>query len=148
MVETGGGASSNTVISPQIHRDFCLPYDRKLHEAIHQAGHKVVYHTCGGMTKILDLIVANGCDASETLSPRAIGGDITDPAVVKRAIGARVCLIGGMDHKSLTRRARTWSQSCREPMDSKVPWLYRESTDLSRSCERYWDLRLLNSCRT
>ena len=44
------------------------------------------------MTKILDLIVANGCDASETLSPRAIGGDITDPAVVKRAIGARVCL--------------------------------------------------------
>ncbi len=97
LVETGGGASSNTVISPQIHRDFCLPYDRKLHEAIHQAGHKVVYHTCGGMTKILDLIVANGCDASETLSPRAIGGDITDPAVVKRAIGARVCLIGGMD---------------------------------------------------
>lgn len=92
-----GGASSNTVISPQIHRDFCLPYDRKLHEALHQAGHKVAYHTCGGMTKILDLIVANGCDASETLSPKAIGGDITDPAIVKEAIGDQVCLIGGMD---------------------------------------------------
>lgn len=97
LVETGGGAGSNTVISPQIHRDFCLPYDRRLHEALHQAGHKVVYHTCGGMTKILDLIVANGCDASETLSPKAIGGDITDPTMVKKQIGDRLCLIGGMD---------------------------------------------------
>lgn len=97
LVETGGGAGSNTVISPQIHRDFCLPYDRKLHDALHQAGHKVVYHTCGGMTKILDLIVANGCDASETLSPKAIGGDITDPAMIKQEIGDKVCLIGGMD---------------------------------------------------
>ena len=25
LVETGGGAGSNTVISPTIHREFCLP---------------------------------------------------------------------------------------------------------------------------
>ena len=97
LVETGGGAGSNTVISPQIHQDFCLPYDRRLHEALHQAGHRVVYHICGGMTKILDLIVANGCDVTETLSPKDIGGDITDPVVVKRQIGDKVSLIGGMD---------------------------------------------------
>ena len=45
---------------------------------------------------ILDLIVANGCDASETLSPPGVGGD-TVPEEVKRRIGDKVCLIGGMD---------------------------------------------------
>ena len=96
LVETGGGAASSTVISPQIFRDFCLPYDREIHEALHQVGHRVVYHTCGGMMAILDLIVANGCDAAETLAPPGVGGD-ADPSEIKRRIGDKVSLIGGLD---------------------------------------------------
>jgi uroporphyrinogen-III decarboxylase len=96
LVETGGGAASSTVISPKIFKDFCLPYDRQLHDALHAVGHKVVYHTCGGMMAILDLIVQNGCDASETLSPEAVGGDAV-PTEIKRLIGGKVCLIGGLD---------------------------------------------------
>jgi hypothetical protein len=96
LIEMGGGAASSTVISPKIFKNFCLPYDRQLHEALHAVGHKVVYHTCGGMMAILDLIVQNGCDASETLSPEAVGGDAV-PAEIKRRIGDRVCLIGGLD---------------------------------------------------
>ena len=42
MVETGGGAGSNTVISPAMFREFCLPYDRREHEALHEAGLKIV----------------------------------------------------------------------------------------------------------
>jgi uroporphyrinogen-III decarboxylase len=96
LVETGGGAASSTVISPAIFREFCLPYDREIHEALHAAGHRVVYHTCGGMMPILELIVENGCDAAETLAPAGVGGDV-DPAEVKRRIGGRVALIGGLD---------------------------------------------------
>lgn len=96
LIEMGGGAASSTVISPKIFKEFCLPYDQQLHKALHQIGHKLVYHTCGGMMAILDLIVANGCDASETLSPPGVGGD-TVPEEVKRRIGDKVCLIGGMD---------------------------------------------------
>ena len=96
LIETGGGAASSTVISPKIFREFCLPYDRALHDALHAAGFKVVYHTCGGMMAILELIVANGCDASETLSPAGVGGD-ANPAEIKRRIGGQVCLIGGLD---------------------------------------------------
>jgi len=96
LVETGGGAASSTVISPMIFKNFCLPYDRQLHDALHSVGHKVVYHTCGGMMAILDLIVQNGCDASETLSPEAVGGDAV-PAEIKHRIGDKVCLIGGLD---------------------------------------------------
>jgi len=96
LIETGGGAASSTVISPKIFKDFCMPYDRKIHDALHALGHKVVYHTCGGMMAILELIVQNGCDASETLSPEGVGGDAIH-AEIKRRIGQQVCLIGGLD---------------------------------------------------
>lgn len=104
LVETGGGAASNTVISPAIHQEFCLPYDKALHDALHAIGHQVVYHTCGGMTKILDLIVENGCDASETLSPKALGGDIAsdrDVQFVREQLQPYVAMIGGMDQVNI-----------------------------------------------
>jgi uroporphyrinogen-III decarboxylase len=52
------------------------------------------------MMAILELIVVNGCDASEILSPPGIGGDAV-PAEIKRRIGSRVCLIGGMDQVNI-----------------------------------------------
>ena len=97
LIETGGGAGSDTVISPDLHRQFCLPYDRSLHRALHQAGHAITYHTCGGMMHILDLIVQNETDASETLSPPGTGGNIDDPQKVYQAFNGKVAMIGGMD---------------------------------------------------
>lgn len=97
LIETGGGASSDTVIGPALHREFCLPYDRKIHEALRAVGHKSTYHTCGGMMNILDQILENGCDASETLSPPGVGGNIEDPAAVRRVFGGKIAMIGGMD---------------------------------------------------
>jgi uroporphyrinogen-III decarboxylase len=97
LIETGGGAASDTVISPALHREFCLPYDRQLHDALHHIGHRSSYHTCGGMMHILDCIAENGTDASETLAPPGVGGNITDPAVVRDAFAGHVAMIGGMD---------------------------------------------------
>lgn len=104
LIETGGGAASSTVISPKYFREFCLPYDTALHDALHEVGHKVVYHTCGGMMPILDLIVENHCDASETLTPPSMGGDAR-PSELKAKIGGKVCLIGGLDQNSILERA-------------------------------------------
>lgn len=100
LVETGGGASSNTVISPDMHEEFALPYDKEMHDAIKSLGFKTVYHTCGGMTKITKQILANGCDVSETLSPENVGGDIKtdeDAKGLYNALHPHVGLIGGMD---------------------------------------------------
>lgn len=107
LVETGGGAASNTVISPSIHEKFCLPYDRRMHDALHRLGFKAVYHTCGGMTKITGLIVDNHCDASETLSPRGVGGDINTAEDAKKLyeeMHPHVALIGGMDQINLLEK--------------------------------------------
>ncbi len=96
LIETGGGASSSTVISPKMFEEFCLPYDRKIHDALHDVGHRSSYHTCGGMKGIFDLIIATNTDASETLSPKGVGGNIEGPELYD-AMHGKVCLIGGMD---------------------------------------------------
>jgi uroporphyrinogen decarboxylase len=105
LIETGGGAGSDTVISPTLHREFCLPYDRQIHEALHRVGHRVAYHTCGGMMHILDLIAANGADASETLAPPGVGGNITDPEKVRAVFSGRLAMIGGMDQFNILTSA-------------------------------------------
>ncbi len=105
LIETGGGASSDTVISPDFHREFCLPYDRALHRALHDAGFLVTYHTCGGMMHLLDLIMENETDASETLAPPGVGGNITDPAAVRQRFSGKVAMIGGMDQFNLLSAA-------------------------------------------
>ena len=97
LIETGGGAASDTVISPKLHREFCLPYDRQMHQALHEHGFVSTYHTCGGMMNILDLIVENETDVSETLSPPGIGGNITEPQKVREKFAGSVAMIGGMD---------------------------------------------------
>jgi uroporphyrinogen decarboxylase len=96
LVETGGGSASSTLISPALHREFCLPYDRRMHDALHALGFTVAYHTCGGTRGIEEMIVANGCDASETLAPMSIGGN-QEPWEFKEKIGGRLALIGGLD---------------------------------------------------
>jgi uroporphyrinogen-III decarboxylase len=96
VVETGGGAASSTLISPSLHKEFCLPYDRKMHEALHSLGFKVTYHTCGGTLGIEETIIANGADASETLAPPSIGGN-QEPWEFKAKTGGRIALIGGVD---------------------------------------------------
>jgi len=97
LIETGGGAGSSTVVSPQLHETFCLPYDRQMHDALHAVGFDTVaYHTCGGTLHIEEHIIANGCDVSETLAPVSIGGN-QEPWEFKQKVGDRIAVIGGVD---------------------------------------------------
>jgi uroporphyrinogen-III decarboxylase len=104
LIETGGGASSDTVISPAIHRDFCLPHDRAIHKALHDVDLPSTYHTCGGMMHILDLIIGNETDVSETLSPPGTGGNIVQPKKVRDVFRDKVATIGGMDQFNILTR--------------------------------------------
>ncbi len=96
ILELGGGDASSTVISPKLFDEFIAPYDAELIELAHEAGQKIVYHTCGGMMPILENIAAINPDAVETLTPPEMGGDM-DLKEAKRRIGERVCMIGGFD---------------------------------------------------
>lgn len=96
ILELGGGDASTTVISPDIFNNFIAPYDSELIEIAHDAGQRIVYHTCGGMMPILEDICAMNPDAMETFTPTDMGGD-TILKEAKRRIGDKVCMIGGFD---------------------------------------------------
>ena len=96
ILELGGGDASTTVISPDIFNEFVARYDAPLINTAHEAGQKIVYHTCGGMMPILEDIAAMQPDAMETFSPQAMGGDARLEEA-KQRIGDKVCMIGGFD---------------------------------------------------
>ena len=99
LIETGGGAGSSTVISPSMHKEFCLPYDIIQHKALHAQGTKAVYHLCGGFMPMLDIVVENGADGLETMTPPIMGGDCIMSECTKR-IGDRMFFIGGFDQNA------------------------------------------------
>ncbi len=100
IIETGGGAGSSTVISPDMHRDFCLPYDRSQHAALHECcGVKIVYHLCGGLMPLLELVAENGADGLETMTPPDMGGDC-DLAEAAKRVGDKLFFIGGFDQNA------------------------------------------------
>ncbi|MFH1942096.1 MAG: uroporphyrinogen decarboxylase family protein [bacterium] len=87
LVELGGGDASSTVISPKIFDEFVALYDADLIEAAHQAGQKIVYHTCGGMMPLLESLADMNPDAVETFTPLALGGD-TNLKEAKRSVAS------------------------------------------------------------
>lgn len=99
LVETGGGAGSSTVISPSLQREFCLPYDKIQHAAIHAAGAQVVYHLCGGLMPMLEIVAENGADGLETMTPPEMGGDC-NLAEATRRVGDKLFFIGGFDQNA------------------------------------------------
>jgi uroporphyrinogen-III decarboxylase len=96
VIETGGGAGSNTVISPTMFNKFCLPYDKKQNEALHALGTKVVYHLCGGLMAMGDMVVESDADGLETMTPVSMGGDC-DLALASEKWGDKLFFIGGFD---------------------------------------------------
>ena len=96
VLELGGGDASSTVISPTIFERFVAPFDAPIVAAAHDAGQRVVYHTCGGMMPLLEQIAGMTPDAMETFTPKDMGGDAR-LAEAKARIGSRVCMIGGFD---------------------------------------------------
>ena len=96
VIELGGGDASSTVISPRLFDEFVAPYDSEIIAAAHQAGQRIVYHTCGGMMPLLERVASMNPDAMETFTPRGMGGD-AELAEAKRRIGDKVCMIGGFD---------------------------------------------------
>jgi len=99
IIENGGGAASSTVISPAMYKEFCLPYDKQIHDALKAGQTKVVYHLCGGLMHMLELAAQNGADGLETMTPAAMGGDCILSEAAER-VGDKLFFIGGFDQNA------------------------------------------------
>ncbi len=81
------------LIAPDQFREFINPYNRKLVEAAHGKGLKVVRHSDGNLWPILDILLDTGYDGLNPLEPQADMG----LKKVKDYCGDRLCLLGNID---------------------------------------------------
>jgi MtaA/CmuA family methyltransferase len=58
----GAGDAAASLISPQLYREFALPYEQKVCDAVHKAGGLVKLHMCGNTSNLLQDMVSAGAD--------------------------------------------------------------------------------------
>jgi uroporphyrinogen decarboxylase len=82
------------LISCPMWEDFVRPYHRRLNDAIHSFdGVKVIYHTDGAATSMVDGLIAMGIDILQALQFSADG---MDPVTLKDRFGDSLCFEGGV----------------------------------------------------
>ena len=82
------------LFSPEVFREFVVPYLRELTALTHRHGKKFLLHCCGAVRPLLPMIIDAGVDMLEPLQIRAEG---MDPAGLKRDFGKDLCFYGGVD---------------------------------------------------
>jgi len=90
----GVGDSVASLISPQMYEDYVQPFEKRLFDAIHEAGAAVKLHVCGDISRSIHLMAQTGCDVIDIdwmvpvdESRKLVGPDVTlagnfDPSAV------------------------------------------------------------------
>jgi len=94
FIESGDLAyHTGPMMSPKKFREVLLPAYQIITDAVHERGGKIVLHTDGQVTPLLDFVVDCGFDGLHSLEPTA-GVDL---ALVKKKVGDKLCLMGNID---------------------------------------------------
>jgi uroporphyrinogen decarboxylase len=90
MISNGDGVAGPEMVSPQMYREFALPYEKKMVEEAHNVCLPYVLHICGDTTLILNDIVHSGADGIE-LDYR------TDVSRAHNLLKDEMCFLGNID---------------------------------------------------
>ncbi len=82
-------------ISRDMYRQFVVPYEQRVVEAIHRFAIPAYTHTCGAIGDRLDLMAETGLDGIDTLDPPPLG--TVDLAQAKAEYGQRLFFKGNLD---------------------------------------------------
>ena len=82
------------LFSPEIFKEFVLPYLKQVVEKTHKHNKKFLLHCCGAVRPLLPMIVDAGVDMLEPIQIRAAG---MEPEGLKRDFGRDLCFYGGVD---------------------------------------------------
>jgi hypothetical protein len=82
-------------LSRKMYAEFVLPYEKKVVQAVKQAGGVVYTHTCGRIGDRLDLMEETGTMGIDTLDPPPLGN--VDLSKAKEQIGQRMFIKGNMN---------------------------------------------------
>jgi uroporphyrinogen decarboxylase len=65
MLSNGDSPAGPEMVSPEMYREFALPYEKKLVEQSHELGIPYLNHICGNTELILEDMIKSGLDAVE-----------------------------------------------------------------------------------
>jgi len=82
-------------LSPRMYREFVIPYEKKVTDAVKAEGVPVYTHTCGRIGDRLELMVQTGTEGLDTLDPPPLGN--AELATAKAQVGDRVFIKGNMN---------------------------------------------------
>jgi MtaA/CmuA family methyltransferase len=108
-------------ISPRFYREFVLPYESRVAQAIRRRGVPVYVHTCGAIDDRLEMMVEAGFSGLECLDPPPLGD--VDLADAKRRVGGRAFIKGNIDpiHILLKGSAETVEDDARLRLEIGKP---------------------------
>jgi uroporphyrinogen decarboxylase len=92
------GSQTGLMVSPALLREFVFPGTRCLVEQAHEAGLKVIHHSCGAIREIIPDLIELGTDAIHPIQVLASG---MDAASLHRDFGNEVAFCGGVDVQEL-----------------------------------------------
>ena len=84
--------NSGPLINPKYIDQYVLPCMKRVTEAIHNWGGKIIFHSDGDITSLLDFVVDAGFDGLHCLEPPYV-----DLNLVKKKVGDKLCLLGNID---------------------------------------------------
>ncbi|MFX1494180.1 MAG: uroporphyrinogen decarboxylase family protein [Promethearchaeota archaeon] len=94
FVESGDLAyHTGPMMSPKKFNELLLPAYKIITDTVHEGGGKIVLHTDGQITPLLDFIINCGFDGLHSLEPTAN----VDLALIKKKVGKKLCLLGNID---------------------------------------------------
>jgi hypothetical protein len=102
---------------PALFQRFMVPHVTAMTRLLHDRGAKVRLHCHGKIGRVLDMILATGCDGTDPCEPPP-DGDIELDELKRRCFPRRCCLFGNMELKVLeTETPQRVREAVRRAMD-------------------------------
>jgi uroporphyrinogen decarboxylase len=93
------GHRTQTLLSPEHHRKYVIPWHKKMIDAIHKNGKPAILHSCGNLEKVMEDIIAIGFDAKHSFEDT-----ICPIEEMYDRWSSRIAIIGGIDVDFLCRK--------------------------------------------
>lgn len=90
-------------LSPKMYKEFVVPYERRVTDAVKSIGVPVYTHTCGSIGDRLELMIDTGTEGIDTFDPPPLGNTVLSEA--KAQIEGRVFIKGNMNAVELLAAA-------------------------------------------
>lgn len=97
------GSQTGLMLSPALIREFVIPGTKELIKQAKEYGLKIIYHSCGAISDVIDDLITAGVDVIHPIQALASG---MEPHVLKERFGDRVSFCGGVDAQFLLVRGK------------------------------------------